>query len=586
MSKRAVLYLRVSSRGQVETEYDPEGLSLPAQRNTGTEKATRLGADVVREYIEPGVSAKSLLKRKAFGQMIADVREMGDIDYVIVWSVSRWARNQEDHWTARGLIRRAGAQLISVKEPIGGDGSHDIIVEGVMAAVAEGRRIEIAEEVLQGLRRKAEVGGTPFRAPIGYVHVREMVDSHEVRVVVVDPDRAHLVRLAFNLYATGDFALSELAALLEARGLRTRPTRRSEAQPLGVNRLAAMLRNEYYIGVVRYDGKVYEGRHEKLVDEATFQRVQEMLDSKRQSGERAWRNFHYLRGSVFCAECGGRLMYTRVRGRSGYYSYFVCRGRQQHTCSQPNHRVEAVEEAIEHYYRRVQLSPAERERIHGAIWEHFEQRMAVSSDERSKNDEDLARLARQERKLLHAHYEDQISDELFGQEQQRIRRERVAVEMLNAKLQIDHEAGLRLVRQALALTEDIQNAYALAGPQARRIFNQAFFERLLIDREQVDGDVLAEPYATLLDPDLERKLAMNGSDAAVAVGWDLGSSGLEIALAEQQESRRDFEPAGGAGNARTPTLLSLRGGSHVETMVELGGLEPPTSWVRSRRSEG
>lgn len=30
---RVVLYLRVSSNSQVETDYDPEGLSVPAQRS-------------------------------------------------------------------------------------------------------------------------------------------------------------------------------------------------------------------------------------------------------------------------------------------------------------------------------------------------------------------------------------------------------------------------------------------------------------------------------------------------------------------------------------------------------------------------
>jgi site-specific DNA recombinase len=51
--KRAVLYLRVSSRGQVDTDYDPEGISLPAQREAGTRRAAELGADVVGEYVEP-----------------------------------------------------------------------------------------------------------------------------------------------------------------------------------------------------------------------------------------------------------------------------------------------------------------------------------------------------------------------------------------------------------------------------------------------------------------------------------------------------------------------------------------------------
>jgi site-specific DNA recombinase len=47
--KRAVLYLRVSSRGQVNTDYDPEGLSIPAQRVATTHRAAELGAEIVDE---------------------------------------------------------------------------------------------------------------------------------------------------------------------------------------------------------------------------------------------------------------------------------------------------------------------------------------------------------------------------------------------------------------------------------------------------------------------------------------------------------------------------------------------------------
>ena len=108
---RTVLYLRVSSAGQVNTDYDPEGLSLPAQRNKGTIKAHDLRSEVVREYVEAGVSGKSLTKRTAFKEMLQDIERLRDVDYVIVWSVSRWARNQEDYWVARGLINRAGAKL-------------------------------------------------------------------------------------------------------------------------------------------------------------------------------------------------------------------------------------------------------------------------------------------------------------------------------------------------------------------------------------------------------------------------------------------------------------------------------------------
>ena len=56
-NKRAVIYLRVSSPGQVNTDYNPEGISLPAQREAAQRKELELGADNVGEYVEPGRSA-------------------------------------------------------------------------------------------------------------------------------------------------------------------------------------------------------------------------------------------------------------------------------------------------------------------------------------------------------------------------------------------------------------------------------------------------------------------------------------------------------------------------------------------------
>src|SRR5664280_1519082 len=83
--KRAVIYLRVSSAGQVNTDYDPEGLSIPAQREACKRFAERHGAVVVREYVEPGVSGGSLLKRAAFRRMIEETADLRDVDLVVVW---------------------------------------------------------------------------------------------------------------------------------------------------------------------------------------------------------------------------------------------------------------------------------------------------------------------------------------------------------------------------------------------------------------------------------------------------------------------------------------------------------------------
>ena len=565
---QAVIYLRVSSPSQVNKDYDKEGLSLPAQRQACMKKAAKLGAAVVEEFVEPGVSGGSIQKRKAFKAMLRTIAERGDIDYVIVWSVSRWARDQEDHWVARGLIRRSGARLVSVKEQIGGESSSEIMMEGVMAAVAAGRRIEIAEDVRRGITRKAEVGGTPFRAPIGYVNVSTVRDGREIRDVVLDPERAPLVVETFQLYATESYALEELAALMEARGLRSRPTRNTPAQPLTPNRLSSMLRNEYYVGSVVVAGKSYRGRHEPLVSEALFERVQEILEARRQNGARAWKHHHYLAGTLFCGNCGARLLYSRNRGKLGkQYEYFLCVNKQHGDCNQPYHRLEDVETAVEQFYGRVTLTEQERIVLRDELLASLEKLAQVSDKDLTDAERTLARIEAQERKLLDAHYADSIRPDLFHDEQRRLRRERVAVEQLRERLEADLGQVAESVDVAVELTTDPQAAYRRADARLRNLMNRGYFRALYVDSGEITDAELQPVFEQLMEvwhtikprPQRRRTATLQST------------SKVRRRRGQEAQPLAGFRP----GTQRNPRAFPL-GGSKVEGMVEAGGIEPPT----------
>ena len=58
-ARRAVIYVRVSSSQQADTDYDPEGFSIPAQREACPRKAASLGLQVVDEFVDRGESAKT-----------------------------------------------------------------------------------------------------------------------------------------------------------------------------------------------------------------------------------------------------------------------------------------------------------------------------------------------------------------------------------------------------------------------------------------------------------------------------------------------------------------------------------------------
>jgi site-specific DNA recombinase len=558
--KKAAILLRVSSPGQVRTDYDPEGLSLPAQRTACERKAEAVNAEPVLEYVEPGVSGGDLVKRRVFRQMIEDIRERGDIDFVIVWSVSRWARNQEDHWTARGLINRAGAKLISVKEPIGEDTSHGVVLEGVLAAVAASRRIEISEDVSRGIRRKIEVGGTHSRAPIGYFNIREpLPQGGEVRTVIVDEERAKIIRWGYRWYATGLYSIADITTLLEVEGLRSRPTPCYTSKPLSQSAVHALLSNRYYIGEVKYHGKHYPGRHQPLISEDLFNRVQAVLAAHRLAGERDRKHQHYLKGTIFCGACGGRLTYSRNTGNGGTFEYFVCLGNQRHKCPQRAQRVDAVEAVIEDHYRSIAVTDADRERVQAAVERKLSEMTATSSAELARCNALLADLKTQERKLMEKDYRDEISGELFSEESARIKRERLDATAIVNRLNVHHEQ----IQDALALvlsilSHDVHELYLRANSIQRRFINQSIFAAIMVSHEDVEDSQLNAPFD-------EIRIV---SEAARIV---------EEAAARQ-------EAKNGQSSRPLEESRALALGSSTKSMVELVGLEPTTSTLPASRS--
>ena len=130
-------------------------------------------------------------------------------------------------------------------------------------------------------------GGTPGYAPLGYVNTSRIVDGFEVKSVELDPDRAPHVRWAFETYATGDWSISALRDALEERGMKSRKTKTQVGTPLSGAQMHRILQHPYYKGLVRFNGVLYDGNHEALIDESTWQRVQDVLSSRRIAGDRS-----------------------------------------------------------------------------------------------------------------------------------------------------------------------------------------------------------------------------------------------------------------------------------------------------------
>ncbi|MCL5291221.1 MAG: recombinase family protein, partial [Actinobacteria bacterium] len=346
-----LIYLRVSTKEQAEKGHGEEGYSIPAQREACIKYAKEKGWHIVDEYTDRGESARSA-DRPQLQEMLSRVKKDSTIDTVLVHKIDRLARNMEDHVAIKAILKRHDVSLVSVVENIE-DSASGRLVEGIHALMAEFYSVNLGMEAKKGMIQKAKQGDWPQKAPVGYLNSKEVVHGRVISSIIVDPVRGPIMTEVFKRYATGDYSLTELHAFTTQAGLTTIPTRVYEERPISRSTLAVQLQNNFYTGYFTWKDVTYKGNHEPLIDQPTFDRVQDIIRMNR-VGIKNRKYPHYLKGSVHCAECGARMSIDKAKN----HFYFYCLGRKQKPkCTMPYISVANVEKAVEDFYRGISLKP-------------------------------------------------------------------------------------------------------------------------------------------------------------------------------------------------------------------------------------
>ena len=494
----AVTYQRVSTKEQATAGGRHEGFSIPAQREANRRKADALSAEVVAEFVDAGESARSA-KRPELQRML-DYIATHQVTYCIVHKVDRLARNRLDDVDIHRHLIDAGVQLVSVTENIDETPS-GMLLHGIMSSIAEFYSRNLAAEVTKGMTQKVANGGTPSRAPIGYLNVRRTDDQgREYRTVEIDPGRAPLIRWVFETYAKGEHTVPDLLAEATARGLTTVPTPKRPSGPVGRSTFFKLLRNPYYIGQVRYQGALYPGTHEPIVDAETWQQVQILLDTRATAGERRRKHDHYLKGTLYCGTCKSRLQLDYARNKQGIrYAYYICTGRatKRTSCTRKAVPVGVAEQLVADCYHQIAITEHTYAQLAQRVEAAFDQRLA----ERSQALDDLTgtkhRLEAEADKLLEAHFADAIDLPTLKRHQDRIR---IALADVTKRLEAerhDHEGPRQHLATALRLLADCATMYERTDDLGKRLANQAFYQRILITEDEKAAIQLNEPFAAL-----------------------------------------------------------------------------------------
>jgi DNA invertase Pin-like site-specific DNA recombinase len=208
-TQQAIAYVRVSTAGQVE-----DGVSLDAQRSKIAVWCEVMGYDLVQTFADEGISGHSMANRPALQQALDAVCSCGGV--LVVYSLSRLARNTAETLELGERLAKAGADLASLSEKIDTTSAAGKMVFRMLAVLAEFERDQVSERTTMALAFKKsqgeKLGGrVPYGKALAFdgIHLADAADEQAV------------IALAKG-YHTAGLSSRAIAARLAERGLYSR----------------------------------------------------------------------------------------------------------------------------------------------------------------------------------------------------------------------------------------------------------------------------------------------------------------------------------------------------------------------------
>jgi len=285
--------LRVAAYCRVSTLSEEQELSYETQKDYYTKLiSSDPGLELVNVYGDRGCSGVMIEKRPEFKRMMRDCMN-GEIDVVMVKSISRFARNLADCLESVRKLKDEGIPVYFEREGLDSMDERCEVLLSMLAAIAQEESNSLSRNIKWAFEKRNEHGRPARRAPYGYRRDHLAQGHNRDEWVIWEPE-AKRIRLMFSMAASGS-KYREILASLKAL---------EEKEDTGVrwyhDKLYKLLRSEIYQGdvltnktyVVDYLSKkqkrnhgeraqyYIEEHHQPIISREVFSKVQALIDAR------------------------------------------------------------------------------------------------------------------------------------------------------------------------------------------------------------------------------------------------------------------------------------------------------------------
>lgn len=315
------LYLR-KSRSDIEAEARGEGetLSKHKQMLMKFAKENKINIVAIKEEIASG---ESIIHRPEMLTLLKEIEE-GKYKSVLVMDVDRLGRgNMQEQGLILETFKKAKVKIITPRKTYDLHDEFDEEYSEFEAFMAR-KELKLINRRLQRGRVKSVEDGNYVgtRPPYGY----DIETKGKERYLIPHPEQSIVVKLIFDMYVNRSMGGQKIAHELNAMGYKSYTGIKWQGSSV-IN----IIKNEVYIGKIQWKKKEYkpsadpnkkretannpksewinvDGKHEAIIEEETFQKAQEILQSK---SHVPYMNgiTNPLAGVIKCGVCGNSMVY-------------------------------------------------------------------------------------------------------------------------------------------------------------------------------------------------------------------------------------------------------------------------------------
>lgn len=288
--KKARLYARVST-----AEQKKKNISIPVQIAALKEYCKNNEFIVVDTYIDNGISASSIRKRKSFLKMI---EESNEGDYILFTRLDRFSRNVLDANKTVQELSKKKVYIVSIfEDDINTSTADGMFMFNLRVSLSQREIEKDSERILDVFESKLKRGEVlTGQMPLGYI-VRSK------KPCINEPD-AEIVRFIFDTYiqfGNLDRTVREVIA--------------KYSKSMCPSTIQQIIANEKYIGKYRGINNYFP----PIIDIDTFNEANKVYKERYVKNNR--KDVTYLfSGLLRCEVCGNRMSsYYRIRKNINYY---------------------------------------------------------------------------------------------------------------------------------------------------------------------------------------------------------------------------------------------------------------------------